>query len=117
MYCHNDLSILGTHDIISASAIPDADGINISARFVENSNATGAFFIFINYINDDVLFTKTYSLALSRSNVTHGLVFPLFLWPGMYRVYTYDIESDRKLRDGTGYQAYRHSILVSGSKS
>ena len=110
------ISYAGTYDIIGSSASPDSSGVDISAIFVENSTATGALFnfIFINENNRSVDFSKSYCLALNKSSVSRGLEFPLYLYPGQYMVYTYDIENDKRLPNGTSYEANSNNISVIG---
>ena len=55
--------------------------------------------------NGDVDFTRSVPLTLDRNtSLHHTLPFNL-LYPGQYRVFVYDIESDGTLSNGVGYPA------------
>ena len=86
---------IGTHDILNATTTEtDDDAIVITTLYSEHSDARGALFDFV-FIDDngDVEFTKSVLLALDRNtSLNHTL--PFNLYPGQYRVFVYDIESD-----------------------
>ena len=54
--------------------------------------------------NGDVDFTRSVLLALDRNTSLHHTL-PFNLYPGQYRVFVYDIESDGTLYNGVGYPA------------
>ena len=54
--------------------------------------------------NGDVDFTRSALLALDRNTSLHHTL-PFNLYPGQYRVFVYDIESDGTLSNGVGYPA------------
>ena len=54
--------------------------------------------------NGDVDFTRSVLLALDRNTSLHHTL-PFNLYPGQYRVFVYDIESDGTLSNGVGYPA------------
>ena len=109
MACTNNLflhTILGTHDILNATTTEtDDDAIVIATLYSEHSDARGALFDFV-FIDDngDVDFTRSVLLALDRNTSLHHTL-PFNLYPGQYRVFVYDIESDGTLSNGVGYPA------------
>ena len=97
---------IGTHDILNATTTEtDDDAIVITTLYSEHSDARGALFDFV-FIdgNGDVNFTRSVLLALDRNTSLHHTL-PFNLYPGQYRVYVYDIESDGTLSNGVGYPA------------
>ena len=94
---------IGTHDILNATTTDDA--IVITTLYSEHSDARGALFdiVFIDD-NGDVNFTRSVLLALDRNTSLHHTL-PFNLYPGQYRVFVYDIESDGTLSNGVGYPA------------
>ena len=69
------------------------------------------------FIDDsgDVNFTRSVLLALDRNTSLHHTL-PFNLYPGQYRVFVYDIESDGTLSNGVGYPAVT-IMLLSGNNS
>ena len=55
--------------------------------------------------NGDVDFTRSVFLALDRNSTSLHHTLPFNLYPGQYRVFVYDIESDGTLSNGAGYPA------------
>ena len=97
---------IGTHDILNATTTEtDDDEIVITTLYSEHSDARGALFDFV-FIdeNGDVDFTRSVLLALDRNTSLHHTL-PFNLYPGQYRVFVYDIESDGTLSNGVGYPA------------
>ena len=97
---------IGTHDILNATTTEtDDDAIVITTLYSEHSDARGALFDFV-FIDDngDVDFTRSVLLALDRNTSLHHTL-PFNLYPGQYRVFVYDIESDGTLSNGVGYPA------------
>ena len=88
--------------------------VNIIAYFVANSTATGGLFnfFFVDESDGSIDIRKSYSMEVHRSNISNGIMLPLDLWPGLYRVYVYDIESNQRLTDGLNYQAKDKSYRV-----
>ena len=64
------------------------------------------------FIDDhgDVNFTRSVLLALDRNTSLHHTL-PFDLYPGQYRVFVYDIESDGTLYNGVGYPAVMITLL------
>ena len=79
--------------------------ILVMTLYSEHSDARGALFDFV-FIDDngDVDFTRSVLLALDRNTSLHHTL-PFNLYPGQYRVFVYDIESDGTLSNGVGYPA------------
>ena len=97
---------IGTHDILNATTTETGDDeIVITTLYSEHSDARGALFDFV-FIDDngDVDFTRSVFLALDRNTSLHYTL-PFNLYPGQYRVFVYDIESDGTLSNGVGYPA------------
>ena len=97
---------IGTHDILNATTTETDDhAIVITTLYSEHSDARGALFDFV-FIDDngDVNFTRSVFLALDRNTSLHHTL-PFNLYPGQYRVFVYDIESDGILSNGVGYHA------------
>ena len=106
MGCTNNLFLhIGTHDILNTTTETDDDEIVITTLYSEHSDARGALFGFV-FIDDngDVNFTRSVLLALDKNTSLHHTL-PFNLYPGQYRVFVYDIESDGTLYNGTGYPA------------
>ena len=62
--------------------------------------------------NGDVNFTRSVLLALDRNtSLNHTL--PFNLYPGQYRIFVYDIESDGTLSNGVGYPAVTSELTLS----
>ena len=105
---------IGTHDILNATTTEtDDDAIVITTLYSEHSDARGALFDFV-FIDDngDVNFTRSVLLALDRNtSLHHTLSFNLY--PGQYRVFVYDIESDGTLSNGVGYPAVTNELSTS----
>ena len=103
--------ILGTHDILNATTTKtDDDAIVITTLYSEHSDARGGLFDFV-FIDDngDVDFTRSVLLALDRNASLHHTL-PFNLYPGQYRVFVYDIESDGTLYNGVGYPAHADEL-------
>ena len=104
---------IGTHDILNATTTEtDDDAIVITTLYSEHSDARGALFDFV-FIDDngDVDFTRSVLLALDRNTSLHHTL-PFNLYPGQYRVFVYDIESDGTLSNGVGYPAVAIDLTV-----
>ena len=120
--CHLSVCLLhyfcaGTHDIINSSVSVHDSVINISATFISNSAAGGAFlnFIYVSKVNGSINFTRSHCLALNRSDISGGFMIPLTnLWPGHYVMYVYDIESNMTLNNGINYQANSNAFDING---
>ena len=105
---------IGTHDILNATTTEtDDDAIVITTLYSEHSDARGALFDFV-FIDDngDVDFTRSVLLALDRNTSLHHTL-PFNLYPGQYRVFVYDIESDGTLSNGVGYPAVTDELMLS----
>ena len=105
---------IGTHDILNATTTEtDDDAIVITTLYSEHSDARGALFDFV-FIDDngDVNFTRSVLLALDRNTSLHHTL-PFNLYPGQYRVFVYDIESDGTLSNGVGYPAVTYELMLS----
>ena len=105
---------IGTHDILNATTTEtDDDAIVITTLYSEYSDARGALFDFV-FIDDngDVNFTRSVLLALDRNTSLHHTL-PFNLYPGQYRVFVYDIESDGTLSNGVGYPAVMNELTLS----
>ena len=80
----------------------------LSVDFAEHSLATGALLIFI-YINPEhtmINFSKSSWQPVERSDFSQDLILPLDLqYHGLYELYAYDIEHNRRIANGIGYQA------------
>ena len=106
---------IGTHDILNATTTEtDDDVVNIviTTLYSEHSDARGALFDFV-FIDDngDVDFTRSVLLTLDRNtSLKHTL--PFNLYPGQYRVFVYDIESDGTLSNGVGYPAVTSELNI-----
>ena len=89
--------------------------VEVTAFYSEHSDARGALFDFV-FIDDngDVDFTRSVLLALDRNTSLHHTL-PFNLYPGQYRVFVYDIESDGTLSNGVGYPAITDQLITSGS--
>ena len=106
---------LGTHDILNATTTETDDvAIVITTLYSVDSNARGALFDFV-FIDDngDVDFSKSVLLALDRNTSLHHTL-PFNLYPGQYRVFVYDIESDGTLSNGVDYPAVTGKVFTSG---
>ena len=106
LQCHYCIVSIDTHDILNATTTEtDDDAIVITTLYSEHSDARGALFDFV-FIDDngDVDFTRSVLLALDRNTSLHHTL-PFNLYPGQYRVFAYDIESDGTLSNGVGYPA------------
>ena len=105
---------IGTHDILNATTTEtEGHAIVITTLYSEHSDARGALFDFV-FIDDngDVDFTRSVLLELDRNtSLHHTLSFNLY--PGQYRVFVYDIESDGKLSNGVGYPAVTNDYNIS----
>ena len=104
---------IGTHDILNATTTEtDDDAIVITTLYSEHSDARGALFDFV-FIDDngDVDFARSVLLALDRNTSLHHTL-PSNLYPGQYRVFVYDIESDGTLSNGVGYPAVTINLIV-----
>ena len=105
---------IGTHDILNATTTETSDdAIVITTLYSEHSDARGALFDFV-FIDDngDVDFTRSVLLALDRNTSLHHTL-PFNLYPGQYRVFVYDIESDGTLSNGVSYPAVRNGFSTS----
>ena len=105
---------IGTHDILNVTTTEtDDDAIVITTLYSEHSDARGALFDFV-FIDDngDVDFTRSVFLALDRNTSLHHTL-PFNLYPGQYRVFVYDIESDGTLSNGVGYPAVTSELRTS----
>ena len=105
---------VGTHDILNATTTETGDdAIVITTLYSEHSDARGALFDFV-FIDDngDVDFTRSVLLALDRNTSLHHTL-PFNLYPGQYRVFVYDIESDGTLSNGVGYPAVTNELIAS----
>ena len=82
-------------------------------NYSEHSDARGALFDFV-FIDDngDVDFTRSVLLALDRNTSIHHTL-PFNLYPGQYRVFVYDIESDGTVSNGVGYPAVTNELRTS----
>ena len=103
---HYYVFYIGTHDILNATTTETGDDeIVITTLYSEHSDARGALFDFV-FIDDngDVDFTRSVLLALDRNTSLHHTL-PFNLYPGQYRVFVYNIESDGTLSNGVGYPA------------
>ena len=89
------------------------DAIVITTLYSEHSGARGALFDFV-FIDDngDVDFTRSVLLALDRNTSLHHTL-PFNVYPGQYRVFVYDIESDGTLSNGVGYPAVTNEFNTS----
>jgi hypothetical protein len=112
---------LGTHGIHNLQAVSttnmmiDEQSVIIAAAYSEHSCAAGALLILILMNNDEsVDFTKSTFLALDR-NVSLGYMLPFDLYPGKYKVFAYDIESDGTLASGVGYPAVNRELVISNT--
>ena len=104
---------IGTHDILNATTTEtDDDAIVITTLYSEHSDARGALFDFV-FIDDngDVDLTRSVLLALDRNTSFHHTL-PFNLYPGQYRVFVYDIESDGTLSNGVGYPAVTDELVL-----
>ena len=104
---------IGTHDILNATTTEtDDNAIVITTLYSEHSDARGALFDFV-FIDDngDVDFTRSVLLALDRNTSLHHTL-PFNLYPGQYRVFVYDIESDGTLSNGVGYPAVTIDLTI-----
>ena len=100
--------LTGTHDIINCTTSQDSESVTIVVNFKERSEATGALlsFIFVREDGSSIDFSKTISLTANKSSVSQGLMLPMNrLYPGLYMLYVYDIESSMKLMEGLQYPA------------
>ena len=99
---------VGTHDIANCLAFQqESTEITLTISFTAQSRATGAYLNFV-FINEDgiVDFEKSASQAIERVDALNSLIFPLHLrYPGQYVAYAYDIESNRRISNGIGYQS------------
>ena len=86
------LSIIGTHDILSATSTGNAEEFVVLTTYFERSNAKGALFNFA-YLNDkgDLSF---YLLPLSRNDSMEYNIPNFSLFESLIRISVYDIESD-----------------------
>ena len=103
----------GTHDIVDVTSMKTPDNeIELSTVYSEHSDASGALlnFVFIDD-NGDVNFTRSVLLALDKQTSLNHIL-PFDLYPGQYRVFVYDIESDGTLYNGVGYPAGRDDLTV-----
>ena len=84
----------------------------VRTEYFEHSIATGAlvFFTFINE-NRSVNFSRSSYLSLDR-NTSLNYTLSDDLTPGLYHVFTYDIESDGRLHNGVSYPASRDQITI-----
>ena len=100
----------GTHDIRDVTV----DNM-VRTEYFEHSIAMGALVIF-TFINEDrsVNFSRSYYLSLDR-NTSLNYTLPGGLTPGLYHVFTYDIESDGTLLNGVGYPASRDQFTIAGN--
>ena len=62
-------------------------------------------------VNGNVDFTRSVLLALDR-NTSLNYTLPFNLYPGQYRVFVYDIESDGTLSNGVGYPAIMSELSI-----
>ena len=104
---------IGTHDILNATTTEtEGHAIVITTLYSEHSDARGALFDFV-FIDDngDVDFTRSVLLALDRNSSLHYTL-PFNLYPGQYRLFVYDIESDGTLSNGVGYPAVTDDYFI-----
>ena len=102
------------HDIEDVAVrMNSANDTEVVTVYSEGSTARGALFDFV-FIDDngDVNFTRSGFLALDRNTSLH-LILPFNLYPGQYRVFVYDIESDGTLSNGVGYPAGTDELIIS----
>ena len=100
---------------MNATAIKKSNNIiEVTTLYSEHSDARGALFDFV-FIDDDgdVDFTRSVLLALDRNTSLHHTL-PFNLYPGQYRVFVYDIESDGTLSNGVGYPAVTKKLESQG---
>ena len=97
----------GTHDIRAVTV-----GNVVRTEYFEHSIATGAliFFTFISE-NRSVNFSRSSYLSLDR-NASLNYTLPDDLTPGLYHVFTYDIESNGRLHNGVSYPASRDKFTI-----
>jgi hypothetical protein len=70
--------------------------------YSEYSTASGALFSFVFITNrGDVDFSRSFLLTLDKNTS----LLPFDLYPGLYRIYVYNIEQDGTLSNGVGYPA------------
>ena len=67
------------------------------------------------YDNGSVNFTRSVLLALDRNTSLHHTL-PFNLYPGQYRAFVYDIESDGTLSNGVGYPAVMNELTLSNEQ-
>ena len=89
--------------------------ISVTTLYSEHSDARGALFDFV-FIDDngDVDFNRSVLLALDRNTSLHHTL-PFNLYPGQYRVFVYDIESDGTLSNGVGYPAVTSNFTATST--
>ena len=93
-----------------------ANDVEVTTLYSEHSDARGALFDFV-FIDDngDVNFTRSVLLTLDRNTSLHHTL-PFNLYPGQYRVFVYDIESDGTLSNGVGYPAVEITLLCGNNR-
>ena len=114
IHCVPCVLYIGTHDILNATTTETDDGaIVITTLYSVHSDARGALFDFV-FIDDngDVDFNRSVLLALDRNTFLHHTL-PFNLYPGQYRVFVYDIESDGTLSNGVSYPAVTNELSTS----
>ena len=114
---HNNYAIyLGTHGILGITTKTEGNDIVVTTLYSEHSDVKGALFDFV-FIDDngDVDFTRSVLLALDRNTSLHHTL-PFNLYPGQYRVFVYDIESDGTLSNGVGYPAVTKELVINNGQ-
>ena len=98
--------------MLNTTTILARNSLTVFTMFSKHSDASGALFscVFITD-SEDVDFSKSFLLALDR-NTSHNHTLPFDLYPGLYRVYVYDIEHDGTLNNGVRYPAVTDPLLI-----
>lgn len=110
------ITVTGTHGIANATVTQSSAGsVAVSTEYTNNSDESGALFNLV-FINDreEVDFSRSILLPLDR--ITSGTyTLPFDPYPGQYRVFVYDIESDGTLTSGVGYPAVTDELITTGN--
>jgi hypothetical protein len=90
----------------------------VVTTFIENFEARGAMLCFI-YINNGSNMAIDFEVSYCQTVMSRSSLLKLPLIRGLYIVYAYDIESNMRLLDGTGYPAsskhYRVARNIEGN--
>ncbi len=113
--------IIGTHDIQNISidksiSIDDRGEVRITTKYFNHfsSSAMGAF-VAIMFTDDNdggsISFTRSVYLPLNK-RMSQNYTLPFDLYPGDYLVYVYDIEINKRLKNGVNYPASIDQLLI-----